>query len=119
MAATKLYRQICAALLLLLMLFTTAVQITHSHAVKQNAELQVKSSSLQLHEHYFTAPGAHAKCFIHEYQLTKDADFSISLFLPANNFCRIINTAVQNTRLTALYNSDFESRGPPAIFLHV
>lgn len=114
MAGTKLYRQICAALLLLVLLFTTAVQLTHTHAVKQTAEARVKKSSPQLYEHNFTPPGADTKCFIHEYQLTKDADCSISIFQPVCTSFSIVNSTSLHTQLTTAHCSNFESRGPPA-----
>lgn len=118
MAGTKLYRQISAALLLLLLALTTVVQLTHTHAVKQTVQVQLKKQLPEAYHQNISEPGAGTKCFVHEYQLTKDADLSISVFQPTRISFALLNTAAYKTPLTTARCSNFENRGPPAGFIN-
>lgn len=114
MKETRLYRGTGAAILLLLLLFTTAVQISHSHTLKQPAQVQFKKQTPQPYQQQITVPGTDTKCFVYEYQLTKDADFSCFTFQVAPAVITVVNTAAYISALIAAPCFYFENRGPPA-----
>jgi hypothetical protein len=116
MTDTKRYRQLGAVFLLLLLLCTTAVQLTHSHALKQPAATAFNQPTSVAQHDIVTTDSADAKCFVHEYQLAKDADFyCVSLPAPPASL-HLINGPSYHSPLTAAYCSYFENRGPPAAF---
>lgn len=114
MKETRLYRGAGAAILLLLLLCTTAVQISHSHTLKQPAPVQLKKQTLQPYQQQITVPGTDTKCFVYEYQLTKDADFSCFTFQAALSLINEVNNTTYISALTAAPCFYFENRGPPA-----
>jgi hypothetical protein len=116
MTGTTLYRQTGAAILLLLLLFTTTVQLTHSHTIKQTAAVQLKKQTPQPDQQQITVPGADTKCFIHEYQLTKDADFSCNHFQIAAVIINKESASSYNSQILSTTCSYFENRGPPASY---
>lgn len=114
MTETRLYRRAGAAILLLLLLFTTAVQISHSHTLKQPVRVQLKKQTSHPYQQQITVPGTDTKCFVHEYQLTKDADFSCFTFQVAPAVITEVNNTAYISALTAAPCFYFENRGPPA-----
>lgn len=110
---TILYKQVTAVLLLLILSLVTVIQLSHSHTsvTATQKKTAVKKSSLP---GYYTA-AAESRCFICEYQLTRDADINHAVFN--------IDTPVQYSVATApLYSftysgicSFIDTRGPPAI----
>ncbi len=115
MKETRLYRGAGAAILLLLLLCTTAVQISHSHTLKQPAQVQLKKQTPQPYQQQVTVPGTDTKCFVYEYQLTKDADFSCFTFQAAPSVTTEVNNTAYIPALTAAPCFYFENRGPPAV----
>jgi hypothetical protein len=107
------YKQVTAVLLLLILSSVTAIQFSHSHtsAAATQKKIVVKKSGLP---GYYTA-AAESRCFICEYQLTRDADINHAVFN--------IDTPLQYQVFTeALYSftypgicSFIETRGPPSI----
>lgn len=114
MTANSMYRKIAAALLLLCMLLTTVVQLSHSHPGKQAAAIQLKKIPVHKGIENCSVPGTDTKCFLCEYQLAKDADIDHSIF----HFAAVCKAPVTAPALyeyiTAVFNTCFETRGPPA-----
>lgn len=115
MTGTKLYRQIGAALLLLLLTCTTAVQLTHSHTAIQAAGTELKKQPPLTNQQSIATPGADTKCFVHEYQLVKDADFYCAAFHPLTAYLYAISKAEYSWPLITAHRVNFENRGPPAV----
>jgi hypothetical protein len=107
------YKQVTAVLLLLILSSVTAIQFSHSHtsAAATQKKIVVKKSGLP---GYYTA-AAESRCFICEYQLTRDADINHAVF----------NTDIPfqySVSIAALYSFTFpgicsfiETRGPPSV----
>ncbi len=113
MATGRLYKKISAAILLLCLLCTTVVQLTHTHAgVKTVSAKIIKADTNKTH---YTLSSADAKCFLCEYQLAKDADLTIS-FLKSNKVYKTpVKETVYTEKVFSLFDTVTESRGPPAI----
>jgi hypothetical protein len=105
-------KKIAASFLLLLLFATTAVKILHFHSSNtvsaRKAQLEKTSFS------HYAESVADTKCFICDYELTKDADASHSISY-------IIYLAEFNSAITKSYaftlqsiNAVFETRGPPS-----
>lgn len=113
MTAAPLYKKITAALLLLVMLLTSFVQVTHSHNSKKVVAASIKKTA-ETHEQ-LTAAGTEVNCFACDYQLVKDADFyaAIDTALCTNytiNYA-VIFTSCSITNFTPAAGN----RGPPAL----
>lgn len=114
MKVNSTYRKIAAALLLLCMLLTSVVQLLHSHPAKQTAAVQIKKISNQPGKKQYSLPGPDNRCFLCEYQLTKDADIDHSVFYFTAVAKLPVTAPVQYEYNPAAFNSCFETRGPPA-----
>jgi hypothetical protein len=108
-----LYKQVTAVLLLLILFSVTAIQLSHSHtsAAATQKKNVVKKSSLP---GYYTA-AAESRCFICEYQLTRDTDINHAVF-------NIDIPFQYSVSIAALYSFTFpgicsfiETRGPPSL----
>jgi hypothetical protein len=107
------FKKIAASFLLLLLFAVTALKVFHSHSYSA-----VSSKKIQIEKSGFlnySEPVSDTKCFICDYQLTKDADASHSISY-------IIYPAEFNSAITKLYaftlqsiNAAFQTRGPPSV----
>jgi len=108
---TILFKKISAVFLLLQLFGVIVIQISHSHSTSSvsAAKIRIAKSGLT---GYNTSVGE-TKCFICEYQLSKDIDTSLALFQinrPAS-FCNKPATLYVFTSPGIC--SVFETRGPP------
>ena len=97
------------------MLAVTTVQLFHSHPSKKLLAAQKESCTKKVGLADVHQAFADTRCFICEYQLTKDADDSSATF---NIYCPIeFNSAIAvayTCTCTNVYTA-FETRGPPTI----
>jgi hypothetical protein len=109
------FNRIAAGFLLLILALVTDIQVLHSH-VSNNlfaapSESLTKKSGLP----ECNTPGTDSRCFICEYQLTKDADAhyaSFTLTVPVQ-YHSIVTVHYIFTPLTS--TNSFETRGPPSM----
>jgi hypothetical protein len=114
MTAAPLYKKITAGLLLLVMLLTTFVQVTHSHNSKAAITTPLKKATEITAQ--CAAASADVNCFLCDYELAKDADFSLSV--------NTIKIAEYKSSYAAVFNNSFitnftpaaGNRGPPSVF---
>jgi hypothetical protein len=109
------FKQLIAAFLLSVLSVVTVIQVLHSHASASTAREEkriVKKTGLP---GYYKAAVESSKCFICEYQLTKDADANFSIAFPTPPVSRLIVTeAIYSTPFQQVY-AFVETRGPPSI----
>ncbi len=107
------YKQVTAVLLLLVLFSVTAIQLSHSHtsAAATQKKVVVKKTALP---GYYTA-SAESRCFICEYQLTKDADINHTAFNIDSPFDYPVSIAALYSFTYPGISSSIETRGPPAI----
>ena len=112
---TILYKQLTAVFLLLILFSVTVIQLSHSHPAVSSAATQkkliVKKSGLP---GYYTA-AAESRCFICEYQLTKDADINHAVFNIQPPFQYPVSIAELYSFIFPGICSFIETRGPPSI----
>jgi hypothetical protein len=108
------FNRIAAGFLLLILAFVTDIQVLHSHPSKNlfstHTKLLIKKSGLP----ECNTPGAESRCFICDYQLTKDADAHYSSYHLATplQFYNIVAVSYHFTSLKTA--ASFETRGPPS-----
>ncbi len=110
---TILYKQVTAVLLLLVLFSVTVIQLSHSHTAVSAAtqkKIVVKKSGLP--GYYTTA--AESRCFICEYQLTKDADINHAVFNIHSPFQYPVSIAELYSFIYPGICSFIETRGPPS-----
>lgn len=112
--ANRTYQKITAAALLVCLLFTTIVQLTHSHPGKKNAVTHLTKTTKPQGKENWTVAGADTRCFLCEYQLTRDSDIPVTTFHFSYTNKVPVTTAVYCDSVSAVFISCFESRGPPA-----
>ena len=112
---TILYKQLTAVLLLLVLFAVTVIQLSHSHASVSSSATQkktiVKKSGLP---GYYNA-AAESRCFICEYQLTRDADNNYEVFNIQSPFQYPVSIAELYSFIYPGTYSFIETRGPPSI----
>lgn len=102
-------------MLLFCLLFTTVVQLTHSHSGKNNAVAQLTKTSKPQGKENCSVPGADNRCYLCEYQLARDSDIPVTAFdFTYTNKIPAIK-AVYCDFISVVFISCFESRGPPSI----
>ncbi|WP_462221356.1 hypothetical protein [Ferruginibacter sp.] len=106
-------RKIAAGFLLLLLFSISAIQLSHSHAYNTTAQQQKKGFVKKDAAGFYYKSLPESKCFICEYQLTKDADINHSL--STLNYPVLFNNSIPLYYFTILSaaHSFFENRGPP------
>jgi hypothetical protein len=106
-------KKIAASFLLLLLFSITAIQLSHSHAYNTTAQEQKKDFVKKDAGGIYYKALSESKCFICEYQLTKDADISHSL--SPLNYPAVFNNSLPVSYFIILStaHSVFENRGPP------
>jgi hypothetical protein len=114
MVKNKIWMKKIAASFLLLLLFSiTLVQLSHSHdynaVIQEQKKDFVKKDAAGI---YYTSL-SESKCFVCEYQLTKDAAISHSISLL--NYPALFNNSipVSNFTISSAAHQVFENRGPP------
>ena len=108
-------KKLTAAFLLWVLLAITVIQVSHSHSSVQGLKQQDNSLLKRSILPEYKKAGLENKCFICEYQVTRDAD--------ASYFISTISAKVQHHLISEpIYsfvsqrlNSFVETRGPPAI----
>ncbi|MEI9957030.1 MAG: hypothetical protein WDM90_12185 [Ferruginibacter sp.] len=109
-----MFRKISAAFLLLNLIAITAIQVLHTHPSGSIVSQKKTGIEKNAVAGFYKAP-ADSKCFICDYQLTKDADanyavFNINVPIVFNDVALITyNFTAQDIQAV------FETRGPPAI----
>jgi hypothetical protein len=114
MAKNKIWPSKIAAVFLLLLLFSiTAIQLSHSHAYNTTAQQQKKDFIKKDAAGIYYKSLPESKCFICEYQLTRDADISYSQ--SPLNYPALFNNSIPVSYFIILStaHSVFENRGPP------
>ena len=109
------FKKITAVFLLLVLFAVTVIQVSHSHAPAQALIKQEKSLLKKSILPEYKKAAAEGKCFICEYQLTRDAD--ARYFISTGNiFFQYypVATPVYSFAPQRI-NSFLESRGPPAV----
>ncbi|MBS1510198.1 MAG: hypothetical protein JST86_05110 [Bacteroidetes bacterium] len=106
------FRKNAAGLLLLLLTAITAIQVFHSHpgSNKQQALTLKKSGTNHLY-HY----NGESKCFICDYQLTRDADAVTSFYTPQQVIAFSNYSPAFICPVAEGIPAFAESRGPPAL----
>jgi len=107
------YKQVTAVLLLLILFSVTAIQLSHSHTSAAAIQKKVVTKKTAL-PGYYTA-SAESRCFICEYQLTKDADINHAVFNIDTPFDYPVSSAALYSFTYPGICSFIETRGPPAI----
>ena len=106
------YKQVTAVLLLLILSSVTVTQLSHSHtSAATQKKVVVKKTDLP----GFYTSGAENKCFICEYQLTKDADINHAVFNIDTPFHYPVSSAVLYSFTYPGICSFIETRGPPSV----
>jgi len=108
------FKKITAVFLLLVLFAVTVIQVSHSHASPSPLNKQEKSFAKKsgLPGYYKTI--SESKCFICEYQLTKDADAAhaiVHVFSPVQYHTTTDTHYSFTFQHTYAY---FETRGPPS-----
>lgn len=109
-------KQTTAFVMLLVLLLVNTIQLFHTHTAKQILAVQQKAAEKKISsaEDYFTTT-TDTKCFICDYQLTKDADHFFSSF----NCNAPVQFDVKEIQAYCFIHSGeyvfFETRGPPAV----
>jgi len=109
-----LFGKISAAFLLLNLLAITAIQVLHTHpsaSIITHKKIGIEKNGVA----GFYKASADTKCFICDYQLTKDADacyavFNINVPIAFNDVAAIICQFTAQDKQAV-----FETRGPPVI----
>lgn len=114
MTAAPLYKKITAALLLLVMLLTQFVQVTHSHNSKAAIAAPLKKATEIAAQ--CAAAAADVNCFLCDYQLAKDADFSLLVTTIKAAEYKSSYAAVFNNSITTNFTPAAGNRGPPSVF---
>ncbi len=108
-------KKITAIFLLLVLFAVTVIQVSHSHtpakAITRHQKSLLKRSVLP----EYKSAAAESKCFICEYQLTRDAD--ASYFVAGINVSTqyYLSSEATYSFVSQKLNSCFETRGPPAL----
>ena len=112
---TILYKQLTAVFLLLVLFSVTVIQLSHSHASVPSSATQkkvvIKKSGLP---GYYNA-AVESRCFICEYQLTRDADNNYAVFNIQSPFQYPVSIAELYSFTYPGICSLIETRGPPSI----
>jgi type II secretory pathway component PulL len=109
------FKKITAVFLLLVLFAVTVIQVSHSHNPAQAFNKQEKSLLKKSILPEYKKLATESKCFICEYQLTRDADasyFTSTIKAPVQYY--LIAKPVYAFSLQRSI-SFFESRGPPVI----
>ncbi|MGG9960269.1 hypothetical protein [Ferruginibacter sp. SUN106] len=110
-----LFKKLTAALLLLLLSAVTIIQVSHSHASSPSSTHQENSLAKRSGLPGYFHSTAESKCFICEYQLTKDVDvFSTAINFVAPLRYQPAAAAYYSFTFQNSY-SFFETRGPPFV----
>ena len=110
------FKQATAFAMLLVLLLVNTIQLFHTHTAKQILAVQQKAAEKKITTagHYVTTT-TDTKCFICDYQLTKDADHFFSSF----HFSLPEKFTVKEIQAYCFIHSGeyvfFETRGPPAV----
>jgi hypothetical protein len=106
-------KKITASFLLLLLFAATAIKVLHFHS--SSAVSAGKTQLEKTNFSHYAEPAADSKCFICDYQLTKDADagYSVSYIIYPAEF----NGATTKPCAFTLQsiNAAFQTRGPPSV----
>jgi hypothetical protein len=112
---TILFKKITATFLLLVLFAVTVIQVSHSHvssnAITRHEKAFLKKSILP----EYKSAAAESKCFICEYQLTRDADASYFVAAVNASIQYYLSNAATYSFVSQKINSCFETRGPPAL----
>ena len=108
------YKKITAVFLLLVLLAITVIQVSHCHSpvqgLKQRDNSLLKRSILP----EYKKAGLENKCFICEYQVTRDADASYFISPISAKVQYHLTTETIYSFVSQRINSFVETRGPPA-----
>jgi hypothetical protein len=109
------FNRIAAGFLLLILALVTDIQVLHSHVSKNLFAAPSQSLHKKSGLPECNTPGTDSRCFICDYQLTKDADAHYASFtLAAPVQYHSISTV--NYFFTPLKSTaSFETRGPPSM----
>ena len=112
---TILLKKITASFLLLVLFAVTVIQVSHSHtpakAITRHEKSLLKRSILP----DYKSAAAESKCFICEYQLTRDADASYFVAVVNAPTQYYITNEANYSFVSQKINSCFETRGPPVL----
>jgi len=107
------FKKALAAFLLLALFTVTVIQVSHSHAPGFVLAGQKKVSITKDGPAGYYKSSSESKCFICEYQLTKDADDShFSLNIHCNTAFNSVALITYSFTSSDVY-SVFKTRGPP------
>jgi len=108
------FKKITAIFLLLVLFAVTLIQVTHTHATPSTLNKQEKGFAKKSRLPVYYRTISESKCFICEYQLTKDADAT-------NAVVHVVSPVQYHTTTDAHYSftfqhtyAYFETRGPPS-----
>ncbi|WP_462255047.1 hypothetical protein [Ferruginibacter sp.] len=106
-------KKIAASFLLLLLFSITAIQLSHSHTYNTTVQEHKKDFVKKDAGGIYYKALSESKCFICEYQLTRDADISYSQ--SPLNYPALFNNSIPVPYCTILSaaHTVFENRGPP------
>jgi hypothetical protein len=107
------YKQVTAILLLLILSSVTVIQLSHSHTSVAATQKKVVIKKADLPGYYTAA--AENRCFICEYQLTRDADINHTVFNIDTSFHYPVTIAALYSFTYPGICSFIETRGPPSI----
>jgi hypothetical protein len=109
------FKKLTAELLLLLLATVTVIQVSHSHSSTISSSKLENSFVKKSHLPGYNKSIVESKCFICEYQLTKDVDANCAVLNIVSSIQYQIISAPHYSFTLQSSHSFFETRGPPSI----
>ena len=109
------FKQLIAAFLLLILSVVTIIQVSHTHASLASNHGQGKNCIKRSILPGYNTATVESKCFICEYQLTKDVDANFSIIAIVSPLQSLFITETNYSFTFQRISSLVETRGPPAI----